>query len=95
MSPAEIVIETFGGIRPTARLLDVAPSSVFRWLARTSEAGVAGAVPDRYWEALLQAARGLDKPLTKADLANGRKGSRTIMRNGVKSFESMVLMLGK
>jgi hypothetical protein len=66
LTPAEIVITTFGGVRATARELGCDPSAVSRW-KRT------GHIPNLYQRRILELAwsRGVD--LTAHDLIFGRQ----------------------
>ena len=66
VTPYEIVIEAFRGIRPAARLLGLDPAQVCRW--RRS-----GLIPAPYQRRVLEAAwrRGID--LTAHDLVCGRE----------------------
>jgi hypothetical protein len=67
MTPAEVVIDVFGGVRSVARVVDLAPSTVTRWRAT-------GTVPSLYVHALLVAAGKAGKRLTLVELAVGRPG---------------------
>ena len=81
MTPAEVVIDTFGGIRATARALDIAPSTVLRWSLPRKRGGRCGMVPQVYVSRLLEAARGIGKVLTAEHLENGKPGiERRIIR---------------
>ncbi|MCZ6501872.1 MAG: YdaS family helix-turn-helix protein [Gammaproteobacteria bacterium] len=62
MTPAQIVIDTFG-LRPLARTLDVYPSTVARW--KTGK----GLVPARYHTRLIKLAEG---KISTHDLIYGR-----------------------
>jgi len=63
--PAEIVIEIFGGVRATARALQITPGAVSRWQGD-------GEVPGRHHRKLLSLAARRKKPLTPTDLVLGR-----------------------
>lgn len=81
MTPAECVIDTFGGIRATARAADVQPSTVCRWLKPRSEGGTGGFVPPAHADVLLAKARELHKLLTEEHLRIGRPGiNRRVIR---------------
>lgn len=67
-TPAEVVIETFGGVRKTARLLGIDAGAVSRWGSRDG-----GAVPAKHYLPLLAAAKALRKKLTPNDLVLGRE----------------------
>lgn len=74
MSPADTVIQLFGGVSPTAKILGIDTSAVCLWRTR------GGAVPQKRFAALLLAAqqRGLD--LTIEHLVNG--SSRRVIKMG-------------
>jgi hypothetical protein len=61
MNPAETVIQEMG-IRPLAKELDIAPSTVIRWRER-------GKVPSKYHVQIIDLSMGKIKP---ADLVYGR-----------------------
>jgi len=71
-TPAQYVIEIFGGAREIARLLDKDPSTVYKWVKPRSLGGTDGAIPTHEQRLLLGLAvdRGLD--LTAEDLILGR-----------------------
>lgn len=78
MSPAEVAIEVFGGIRAAARVLDIEPSTVWRW---RWEARCSGRIPDEHKRALLDTAAALGKRLTLEELTWGRPAiARRIVR---------------
>lgn len=66
MTPAEIVIETFGGVRATARALGKSPSSVSRWQADR------GLIPSSAQQQIMQLARDRGLDLTSDELIDGR-----------------------
>ena len=84
MTPVAVVIDVFGGIRPTARAIGVAPSTVLRWGTSTRGGRIPGTVPHPYLRRLLDAALAMDKRLTLPELVWGRPG---IVRR-VFTFES-------
>jgi DNA-binding transcriptional regulator YdaS (Cro superfamily) len=67
-TPASVVIDTFGGVRKTARLLGLSPGAVSRWQTRDG-----GAVPGKHHVALLLAAKSARLKLTPNDLVLGRE----------------------
>lgn len=85
MTPQEVVIDTFGGIRAAARILDVAPSTVLRWGQPKRRGGDAlgGQVPAIYHEALLNAAAARGKFLLIEHLRRGKPG---IQRRVIRRF---------
>ena len=51
--PAYSVIITLGGVRATARILDIAPSAVSRWLLPRKKTK-AGLIPQEHWSRILE-----------------------------------------
>lgn len=74
MTPQQVVIDVFGGIRAVARVVDVAPSTVLRWGLPRKRTGNGGLVPAEYHEALLLAAHERGKFLTPDHLKIGKPG---------------------
>ncbi|MFN8820549.1 MAG: carph-isopro domain-containing protein [Betaproteobacteria bacterium] len=68
MTPADKVIEVFGGIRAVAKLVGRNPSSIQRWKKPRSERGTGGAVPTACQGRLLAIARERGITLTADDL---------------------------
>ena len=66
-TPAVVVIETFGGVLETARLLRIRHSAVSHWKRRD------GRVPGKRHKEILALARRMRKRLTADDLIFGRK----------------------
>ncbi|NBW51497.1 MAG: hypothetical protein EBR49_15700 [Betaproteobacteria bacterium] len=62
-TPAELVIETFGGVRPLARELDLHASTISRWKMGH------GTVPQKHWKSLMLLAKKYDKKITVLELA--------------------------
>lgn len=73
MTPIEVVIDVFGGIRTVARILDLAPSTVMRWghLAN-GRAREHGNIPQEYMRPLLDAAARQALRLTLEEVVWGR-----------------------
>lgn len=81
MSPAEVAVDCFGGVRPAARALGVEASTVCRWLKPKQRGGTGGRVPQEHWERALAAAARLGKRLTVMHLAVGKPGiERRVVR---------------
>lgn len=70
MSPAELVINRFNGVRPLARLLDVDHSSVVRW-PQPKPRGLGGTIPSRHHAKLLELAKAHKIKLTASELIYG------------------------
>lgn len=68
LSPADKVIQAFGGIRAVARLIERNPSSVQRWRKPRAEGGTGGAVPTAVQGRLLAMAAERGIPLSAVDL---------------------------
>lgn len=62
-SPAELVINMFGGVRSLARELGIHASTVSRW--KMGE----GTVPQKYWKSLISLAKEGGKKITIVDLS--------------------------
>lgn len=71
MTPADIVISRFGGVRPLARLLGKDPSTIHRWKQPAARGGLDGRVPSAVQVRLLELARAQGVELTPADLVLG------------------------
>lgn len=74
LTPAELVIERGGGIRPLARLIDVSPCVVLRWRERgehvPNKIRGKSAYRDRHQQ-LLAVFKKKGIPLTAEELING------------------------
>jgi hypothetical protein len=66
ISPAEVVIESFGGIRATARVLHLDPSAVSHWR-------FSGRVPGFHLRRILVLAKQHGIEITAEDLILGRE----------------------
>ena len=71
MTPAEIVISRFGGVRELARLMNKDPSTVWRWQAPVAQGGMGGRIPSTAQARLLGMARERGIPLTADELVIG------------------------
>lgn len=60
ISPADYVIGRFGGIRKAARAIGIQPSTVQGW-------GKRGTIPQRHWDALIEAAKEIGTEITIPD----------------------------
>jgi hypothetical protein len=67
MTPAEIVIERFGGIRPAAKALGISPTTVLRWSQPREKGGTGGNIPPKNWGDIESAAKrlGIRMPMAK------------------------------
>jgi hypothetical protein len=70
MTPAELVIHRFKGVRPLARLLKLDHSSVARW-PKPKPRGLGGFIPSRLHKDLLQLAATEGVELTANELIYG------------------------
>lgn len=53
-TPAARVIKAFGGVRETARVLDISSSTVSRWQKPREEGGTGGRVPTKHQAKVLE-----------------------------------------
>lgn len=67
-TPASRVIKAFGGVRETARVLDISSSTVSRWQKDREEGGTGGRVPTKHQSAVLKHSEDRGLGLTPADL---------------------------
>jgi len=66
--PARYVVERLGGCRQVARILDIHPSTISRWMTPTNAKGTGGRIPQKYWSKLLNYSRGTGLDIQTADL---------------------------
>lgn len=71
MSPADIVIARFDGVRPLARLLGKDPSTIHRWRMPAAKGGLDGRVPSAVQARLMGIAKERGVVLTAEELING------------------------
>jgi len=57
LSPAREVVAKLGGVNATARILDLSPSAVSRWMMPASRRGTGGSVPQRHWPTIISHAK--------------------------------------
>lgn len=67
LSPAEYVIHIFGGVRATARALNMAPSAISKWQHQSN-----GVIPSKNMQKILTKAVELQLDITPEDLVVGR-----------------------
>lgn len=67
-TPADNVIQAFGGVRALARALGLNSSSVSRWRMPSEKRGLSGRVPSIHQATILRIARERGLPLSAADL---------------------------
>jgi hypothetical protein len=72
LTPAEHVIQIFGGVRATARALDRSPSCVSKWRAPKDARGCDGGIPRKAQEQILRLAKEQGLDITADDLISGR-----------------------
>jgi hypothetical protein len=70
LSPAKEIVAKLGGVRATARVLQLNPSAVSRWMMPPEKRGTGGLVPQRHWPAILEHAKKERLKLRLADLVN-------------------------
>lgn len=71
MTPADIVIARFEGVRPLARLLGKDPSTIHRWRMPAAKGGLDGRVPSSAQVRLLDLAKERGISLSASDLITG------------------------
>lgn len=72
MSPVDVVVDIFGGIRSVARAINVAPSTVLRWGTSRRGGRIPGSIPHEYMLPLMEAAMRRRKRLTLEEVVWGR-----------------------
>ena len=72
-SPADIVIEAFGGVRATARAIGRQPGCVSKWRGGRDAHGLDGRIPASVQPIILREARRRGLDITAEDLIMGRK----------------------
>lgn len=70
-TPADLVIERFGGVCALARLLLKNPSTISRWRKSRDEGGTGGLVPSQSQPRLLELAAERGIRLTPTELVTG------------------------
>lgn len=70
LSPAREVVAKLGGVRATARVLQLNPSAVSRWMMPEVKRGTGGHIPQRHWAAILDHAKKEKIKLNLRDLVN-------------------------
>lgn len=70
LDPARTVIAKFGGVRPTARILQISPSAVSRWMLPRNLKGTNGAIPLKHWQNLINYAKQEKVTLAVSELSN-------------------------
>ena len=71
-NPAYRVIVKLGGVRPTARIVDVSPSAVSRWMMAAAQGGTGGRIPQRHWQTIINHANKIRMKLKITDLSDAR-----------------------
>jgi len=74
MTPADIVISRFEGVRPLARILGKNPSTIHRWRMPAAKGGLDGRVPSAVQARLMEIARERGVALSAEELINGDQG---------------------
>lgn len=68
-TPAQVLIERFGGVCELGRVLNIDKSTVSRWQVGAEKKGTSGRVPQKYWKVLIVEARKRKLKLSLKDLA--------------------------
>lgn len=77
-SPANAVIEAFGGVRQTARALGVSPSTVSRWNSRDRNKKHKGTIPSSMHLAIISASKRKRLNITPYHLIYGVSEAETV-----------------
>lgn len=72
LSPSQIVIGYFGGVRAAAKILGRSPASVCKWQKYVDKSGNKGGVPRALHTTILKKAKKLNLKITPDDLIYGR-----------------------
>jgi DNA-binding transcriptional regulator YdaS (Cro superfamily) len=72
--PAYRITEAIGGVRATARLLNVSPAAVSRWRTATNNGGSGGTIPTRHWLKIIKRAKRAGVILQIHDFLRGSGG---------------------
>jgi len=67
--PARSVVDSFGGCRKLAGILNLNPGTVSRWTTSAAANGTGGRIPQKYWGPLIVAAQDQGHTLTVFDLS--------------------------
>lgn len=78
LTPAEYVINVFGGVRKSGRALGRTASAISKWTRSDKNGGCGGRIPSRMQEIILQVARIQKLDITPEDLVTGRDVSEKI-----------------
>lgn len=73
LNPAQYVLFIFGGLRRTARLLELNHSSILRWSRPKERNGTGGIIPSWHRHLILTLAQQWDLDITSHDLDFGRE----------------------
>lgn len=73
MTPAEVIIHEFKGVRAAARAIGVDKSTVSRWRTPIEKGGLGGVVPGAHHQNILAIAKDRRLKIVLRDLWDGRK----------------------
>jgi hypothetical protein len=73
ITPADIVVEEFGGVRKLAKIIKRSPASVSKWRRHETKDGQRGLLPSSITARILVAARKRGLKITAEDLILGRE----------------------
>lgn len=74
MTPVDILVSRFGGVRALARLVKKDPSTIHRWKMPAAKGGMDGRVPSSMQTRMLELAKDHGVELTALDLVAGSDG---------------------
>lgn len=72
LTPAELVIQTFGGVRATARRLGKTPGAVCKWALPIEKHGTGGRIPSTARSKILEIVKKEKLALSSHELDYGR-----------------------
>lgn len=73
MTPAEVVVSEFRGVRTAPRALGLAASTITRWSYPVEKGGQGGNVPGKHHQNILAVAKERRLKIVLRDLWHGRK----------------------
>lgn len=72
--PAYNIVSHMGGVKSTAKLLKINPSTVSRWLTTPDNGGTGGNIPQKHWPSILRHAKRFGINLDVYDLSGLKRG---------------------
>ncbi|WP_288076440.1 carph-isopro domain-containing protein [Pseudomonas sp.] len=66
--PARYIVERLGGCRKVARMLDIHPSTISRWMTPVINRGTGGRIPQKYWAQIMAHSKATGIDIATSDL---------------------------